>query len=376
MLKVGILGSTGSVGSQALDVIRKYKDQIKVELLGASKLSENLINQIKEFKPSYVYVENAEEKSIDDTKKVLVGEDGLKQAVNLDLDLFINAIAGIKGILPTYLLLKYNKTLATANKEAIICLGELLKDKYKKILPIDSEHSAIFQILKDSNQKEVRRIILTASGGPFVNMPAEDFENITVKQALIHPRWSMGKKITIDSATLMNKGLEVIEAHYLFSMPYEKIDVLIHPESIIHGMVEFVDGTVISNMSNPDMKIPISYALFYPERKFISDNYLDFTKIKSLNFLKPDTEKFPLLKLAVECGKKGGVYPTVLTVADEIAVNYFLEERIKFTDIHKIILETLEKFDYNKLDSVDDVFYIIDKTINLATEIAKKYGST
>jgi 1-deoxy-D-xylulose-5-phosphate reductoisomerase len=375
LLKVGILGSTGSVGSQALDVIRKYKDQIKVELLGASKLSENLINQIKEFKPSYVYVENAEEKSIDDTK-VLVGEDGLKQAVNLDLDLFINAISGIKGILPTYLLLKYNKTLATANKEAIICLGELLKDKYKKILPIDSEHSAIFQILKDSNQKEVRRIILTASGGPFVNMPAEDFENITVKQALNHPRWSMGKKITIDSATLMNKGLEVIEAHYLFSMSYEKIDVLIHPESIIHGMVEFVDGTVISNMSNPDMKIPISYALFYPERKFLSDNYLDFTKIKSLNFLKPDTEKFPLLKLAVECGKKGGVYPTVLTVADEIAVNYFLEERIKFTDIHKIILETLEKFDYNKLDSVDDVFYIIDKTINLATEIAKKYGST
>jgi 1-deoxy-D-xylulose-5-phosphate reductoisomerase len=374
-LKVGILGSTGSVGSQALDVIRKYKDKIKVELLGASKLSENLINQIKEFKPSYVYVENVEEKSIDDTK-VLIGEDGLKQAVSLDLDLFINAIAGIKGILPTYLLLKYNKTLATANKEAIICLGELLKDKYKKILPIDSEHSAIFQILKDSNQKEVRRIILTASGGPFVNMPAEDFENITVKQALIHPRWSMGKKITIDSATLMNKGLEVIEAHYLFSMPYEKIDVLIHPESIIHGMVEFVDGTVISNMSNPDMKIPISYALFYPERKFVSDNYLDFTKIKSLNFLKPDTEKFPLLKLAVECGKKGGVYPTVLTVADEIAVNYFLEERIKFTDIHKIILETLEKFDYNKLDSVDDVFYIIEKTTNLATEIAKKYGST
>jgi 1-deoxy-D-xylulose-5-phosphate reductoisomerase len=374
-LKVGILGSTGSVGSQALDVIRKYKDKIKVELLGASKLSENLINQIKEFKPSYVYVENVEEKSIDDTK-VLIGEDGLKQAVSLDLDLFINAIAGIKGILPTYLLLKYNKTLATANKEAIICLGELLKNKYKKILPIDSEHSAIFQILKDSNQKEVRRIILTASGGPFVNMPAEDFENITVKQALIHPRWSMGKKITIDSATLMNKGLEVIEAHYLFSMPYEKIDVLIHPESIIHGMVEFVDGTVISNMSNPDMKIPISYALFYPERKFVSDNYLDFTKIKSLNFLKPDTEKFPLLKLAVECGKKGGVYPTVLTVGDEIAVKYFLEERIKFTDIHKIVLETLEKFDYNKLDSVDDVFYIIDKTINLATEIAKKYGST
>lgn len=374
-MKVGILGSTGSVGSQALDVIRKYKDQIKVQLLGASKLSENLVNQIKEFKPSYVYVENTEEKNIDDTK-VLIGEDGLKQAVSLDLDLFINAIAGIKGILPTYLLLKYNKTLATANKEAIICLGELLKDKYKNILPIDSEHSAIFQILKDSNQKEVRRIILTASGGPFVNMPAEDFENITVKQALIHPRWSMGKKITIDSATLMNKGLEVIEAHYLFSMPYEKIDVLIHPESIIHGMVEFVDGTVISNMSNPDMKIPISYALFYPERKFISDNYLDFTKVKSLNFLKPDTEKFPLLKLAVECGKKGGVYPTVLTVADEIAVNYFLEERIKFTDIHKIILETLEKFDYNKLDSVDDIFYIIDKTTNLATEIARKYGST
>ena len=374
-MKVGILGSTGSVGSQALDVIRKYKDKIKVQLLGASKISENLINQVKEFKPSYVYVENAEERSIDDTK-VLVGEDGLKQAVSLDLDLFINAISGIKGILPTYLLLKYDKTLATANKEAIICLGELLKDKYKKILPIDSEHSAIFQILKDSNQKEVRRIILTASGGPFVNMPAEDFENITVKQALNHPTWIMGKKITIDSATLMNKGLEVIEAHYLFSMPYEKIDVLIHPESIIHGMVEFVDGTVISNMSNPDMKIPISYALFYPERKFLYDNYLDFTKIKSLNFLKPDTEKFPLLKLAVECGKKGGVYPAVLTVADEIAVNYFLEERIKFTDIHKIILETLEKFDYNKLDSVDDVFYIIDKTIHLATEIAKKHGST
>lgn len=250
------------------------------------------------------------------------------------------------------------KKLATANKESIICLGEMLKDKIKTVIPIDSEHSAIYQILKQEN-KCVDKIILTASGGPFLHKPLEEFQNITVDDALNHPKWSMGKKITVDSATLMNKGFEVLEAYYLFGYDYDKIDVIIHPESIIHGMVEFCDGTVISNMSCPDMRIPISYAIF-GERKFLDIKPLKLYEIGSLTFYKPDYEKFPLLKLAIECGKLAGSYPIVLTVADEIAVNLFLEGKIRFTDINKFIIKSIENIKIPLPSDINELLSVIE----------------
>lgn len=375
LIEIGLLGSTGSVGTQVLDIVRKNKDKIKVKLLGASKPSEKLLSQIKEFNPRYVYIESGELLNFKNTK-VFVGENSLDFLRDLDLDLFIIAIAGVKGIKPTYILLESNKKVATANKEAIICLGELEKDKYKNIIPIDSEHSAIFQIIDRKPLDDVRRIILTASGGPFLNLPLKELENVTIDQTLNHPRWSMGKKISVDSATLINKGFEVIEAHYLFNIPYEKIDVVIHPESIIHGMVEYIDGTVIANMSNPDMRIPISYAIFYPERKYINNNYLDFTKLKSLNFLTPDYKKFPLLKVAIECGKKAGVYPTALTMADEVAVNLYLQGKIKFLDIYKIVIEVIESVKNDKINSIQDLLEFIKYVEKYSLLIAEKYGSS
>ncbi|ACN98451.1 1-deoxy-D-xylulose 5-phosphate reductoisomerase [Sulfurihydrogenibium azorense Az-Fu1] len=375
MIEIGLLGSTGSVGTQVLDIVRKNKDKIKVKLLGASKPSEKLLSQIKEFNPRYVYIESGELLNFKNTK-VFVGENSLDFLRDLDLDLFIIAIAGVKGIKPTYILLESNKKVATANKEAIICLGELEKDKYKNIIPIDSEHSAIFQIIDRKPLDDVRRIILTASGGPFLNLPLKELENVTIDQTLNHPRWSMGKKISVDSATLINKGFEVIEAHYLFNIPYEKIDVVIHPESIIHGMVEYIDGTVVANMSNPDMRIPISYAIFYPERKYINNNYLDFTKLKSLNFLTPDYKKFPLLKVAIECGKKAGVYPTALTMADEVAVNLYLQGKIKFLDIYKIVIEVIESVKNDKINSIQDLLEFIKYVEKYSLLIAEKYGSS
>lgn len=376
MIEIGVLGSTGSVGTQVLDIVRKNKDQIKVKLLGASKLSEKLLSQIEEFKPDYVYVENGNiSESIKNTK-VFLGEESLDFLKDLKLDLFIIAIAGVKGIRPTYILLESNKKVATANKEAIICLGELEKGKYKNIIPIDSEHSAIFQVIDRRPLDDIRRIILTASGGPFLNLPLEELKNVSIQQTLNHPRWSMGKKISVDSATLINKGFEVIEAHYLFDISYEKIDVVIHPESIIHGMVEYIDGTVIANLSNPDMRIPISYAIFYPERKYINNNYLDFTKLKSLNFLSPDYEKFPLLKVAIECGKKAGVYPTTLTMADEVAVNLYLQGKIKFLDIYKIVIEVVESIKDYSINNVQDLLDFIDYVEKYSLSVAKKYGSS
>lgn len=360
MKTIAILGSTGSVGSQTVDIALKYKDKIKVKAISASKISEKLIKQIKLLKPEYVYIENPNQKL--DNVKLLTGEDGLKELCNLQIDLYINAVSGINGIKPTYYLLNNGKNLATANKEAIICLGEILKEKYKFIFPIDSEHSAIFQVLKTGKKEDIKRIILTASGGPFLYKDIKEFENITIQEALSHPKWKMGNKITIDSATLMNKGLEVIEAHYLFDIPYEKIDVVIHPDSIIHGMVEFIDGTVIANLSMPDMRIPISYAISYPERWIIDNNYLDFSKIGNLKFLNPDKEKFPLLDFAIQAGKKGSFYPIVLTVADEIAVSWFLEGKIKFIDIPEIIQKTLEKSNFKTPENLDDILNIIDET--------------
>ncbi len=371
MKTLAVLGSTGSIGTQTLDIVRKYPHKLKVKLLAASKVSEKLLNQIEEFKPEYVYT--AEKSSINGVK-TLYGEEGLVELANLNIDYFINGIAGIAGIKPTYLLLKNNKNLITANKEAIICLGEILKDKYSSIFPIDSEHSAIFQCLLTGRKEDVSRIILTASGGPFREKPVEEFPFITVEDALKHPKWKMGKKVTVDSATLMNKGLEIIEAHYLFNLPYEKIDVVIHPDSIVHGIVEFKDGTLSANLSYPDMRIPIAYAISYPERWDIEAKKLCLWEVGKLEFFEPDYNKFPLLKLAKEVGKKGSFYPTVLTVADELAVGEFLKGSIRFTEIPVLINEILNLASFKKPQTLEDIMFIIEETEKLFSNIySSKY---
>lgn len=371
MKTLAVLGSTGSIGTQTLDIVRKHPDKLKVKLLAASKVSPLLKKQIEEFKPEYVYTAKKDLLEHEDIT-YLYGEEGLKEISNLDIDLFINGIAGIAGIKPTYYLLEKEKNLITANKEAIICLGEVLKDRYRFIFPIDSEHSAIYQCLLTGRKEDVNRIILTASGGPFRDKPIEEFESITVEEALNHPKWKMGKKVTVDSATLMNKGLEVIEAHYLFDIPYEKIDVVIHPDSLVHGLVEFKDGTVTANISYPDMRIPISYAISYPERWDVGANHICLWEIGKLEFYKPDYKKFPLLKIAKEAGIKGSFYPIVLTVADELAVNEFLEGHIKFTEIPVIVEKVLEKSNFDTPHNLEDVMTIIEETKNIFKNILLK----
>ncbi len=368
MKKIAVLGSTGSIGTQTLDIVRKYKNKLKVELLAASKTSDLLIKQIDEFKPNYVYIK--EGKPINGVTTI-IGESELYKITELDIDLYINGISGIDGILPTYLLLKNNKKLATANKEAIICLGEILGDKYSDIFPIDSEHSAVFQCLLSGKKSEVDKIILTASGGPFLFYPKENFKDITAQQALNHPRWKMGKKVSIDSATLMNKGLEVIEAHYLFNIPYSQIDVVIHPESIVHGMVQFKDGSIISHLSPPDMRIPISFAISFPDRWETDTKKLNLTELKNLTFIEPDYSKFPLLKIAKECGIKGGAYPIVLTTADELAVQHFLEGNISFDKIPEYIGQVIQNSNFKKPESFNDVIKIIEETKKIFWNILK-----
>ncbi|WP_456384681.1 1-deoxy-D-xylulose-5-phosphate reductoisomerase [Persephonella sp.] len=369
MKSIAVLGSTGSIGSQTLDIVQRYPDRLRVKLLAASRVSEKLLEQVKQFRPEYVYV--AEGGEIEGVK-TLSGDTGLDELASLDIDIFINGIAGIAGIKPTYLLLKNRKKQATANKEAIICLGEVFKNRYSEILPIDSEHSAVFQALQAGNRENLKRIILTASGGPFWN--SQSLENITVEDALNHPRWKMGRKVTIDSATLMNKGLEIIEAHYLFNIPYSKIEAVIHPQSLIHGIVEFIDGSMIAQMSCPDMRIPISYAISYPDRWETGAKYLNLFEYGKLEFYQPDEEKFPLLKIARECGEKGGAYPTVLTVADELAVDMFLRGEIKFTEIPLIVEKILEKANFKKPESYEDVIFIIEETKKLFKDIYKTAG--
>ncbi len=369
MKTLAVLGSTGSIGTQTLDIVRKHPDKLKVKLLAASRLSETLLKQIQEFKPEYVYIKEGANLP---EAKVLSGDKGLEEIANLDIDLFINGIAGIAGIKPTYLLLKNNKKLATANKEAIICLGEVLKDKYSDIIPIDSEHSAIFQCLQSGKKEEVNRVILTASGGPF--WKRSNLKGITVEEALNHPKWKMGKKVTIDSATLMNKGLEIIEAHYLFNIPYEKIEAVIHPQSIVHGLVEFIDGSIIANLSNPDMRIPISYAISYPDRWETGVQKLNLFEAGNLEFYKPDENKFPLLKIAKEAGEKGKAYPIVLTVADEMAVQLFLEEKIDFTEIPQVVNNVLQEADFPAPKNYEDVISIIGETKILFENLIQKTG--
>lgn len=363
MKNVVVLGSTGSIGKNALKVLSNFADRFSLFGLSTNTNTHLLEDQIKQFSPKMAAItdqESFQQFSRDYDTEILCGGDGLKRLCSHpQVDLVINALVGSVGLLPSLEALDSGKDLAIANKESLVMAGELLiqkaREKGAEILPIDSEHSAIKQCLLSGKKEEVGRLILTASGGPFLGKSKEELKQITVKEALSHPTWEMGKKITIDSATLMNKGLEVIEAHWLFGIPPDRIKVLIHPQSIIHSMVEFVDGSVIAQMSDPDMKLPIQYALFYPQRVFSNNTSLDLTKTGHLTFLEPDTEKFPCLHLAYRSLEMGGTAPAVLNAANEVAVEAFLARLIGFTDIQKIVHKTLRQHQVKLNPQLDDI---------------------
>jgi 1-deoxy-D-xylulose-5-phosphate reductoisomerase len=341
--KVAILGSTGSIGQQALDVIRTFPRRFQVIALAAGKNLRLLEEQILEFRPKMSYSSAKLDFSYDGELSSLE-----EIASHPEVDLVVLATSGKAGLNPLLAALRAGKAIALANKEALVSAGEIVMAEARRfhaqILPIDSEHSAIWQCLRGEKSKKPRRLFLTASGGPFYHYSQSRLSQVTVEQALRHPTWKMGKKTTIDSATLMNKGLEAIEAHWLFAVPFDNIEILIHPQSIVHSMVEFQDGSVKAQLSPPDMRLPIEYALSYPQRLHNSElPRLDFGKIRSLTFEPVDQDHFPCLRLALQAGKLGGTFPAVLCAADEIAVDLFLQQRLLFTAIAGIIEKVLEQ---------------------------------
>ncbi len=350
---IAILGSTGSIGKSSLEVIEQFPEQFKVTYLTTNTNIDELCKQVQKFKPKGIVVSNKESftkcKNIFDKKlEILEGEHGLAEIVQReDVDIVISSLVGFAGLVPTIQAIKAKKKIALANKETLVVAGELMMNLAQQhnvsLLPVDSEHSAIFQCLVGEKNNDIHKIILTASGGPFRTKTHEELQHVTVEQALKHPNWNMGKKITIDSATLMNKGLEVIEAHWLFNLPSKKIEVLIHPQSIIHSMVEFVDGSIKAQLGVPDMKIPIQYALTYPERMQTNFPRISFTELQTMTFFEPDTKKFPCLRLAFESLTAGKTTTTVLNAANEIAVERFLQKEITFTQIPQLIYSVLEK---------------------------------
>ena len=350
---IAILGSTGSIGRNCLSVIHNLSDRFSITYLTTNTNIELLQNQIAHFHPRGVVVLDetkaaALQSIVGNSVEVLTGREGLLEIVRRDdVDLVINSIVGFAGLKPTVEAIKHRKHIALANKETLVVAGELITSLVKEygvnLVPIDSEHSAILQCLVGEDRNSASRIILTASGGPLLNTPKDAFASITVEQALNHPNWKMGNKITIDSATLMNKGLEVIEAHWLFGIPAERIDVVIHPQSIIHSMVEFVDGSIKAQLGVPDMKLPIQYALTYPERCPMRESRVDFPKLQSMTFFAPDLNKFHCLQLAYDAMASGGTAPAILNAANEIAVQAFLEKKISFDRIPELIEQALSK---------------------------------
>ena len=351
MRKIAIMGSTGSIGTQTLDVVRENKD-IEVVGLSAGSNIDLLEKQIREFKPKLAVM--GSEKLAADLKtrigdlpvKVSYGMDGLLELARMEeSEILVTAIVGMIGIRPTVAAIKAGKDIALANKETLVTAGHIImplaEEYHVQILPVDSEHSAIFQALHGENRAQVRRLLITASGGPFRGKKTADLKKVTVQDALKHPNWAMGRKITIDSATLVNKGLEVMEAKWLFGMDLDHIDVVVQPKSIIHSMVEFMDGAVIAQLGTPDMKLPIQYALYYPERRYLPGERLDFKKLTEITFEVPDMETFKGLPLAMEASRKGGSMPTVFNAANERAVAAFLDEKIRFLDIYTLIEEAM-----------------------------------
>lgn len=363
MKNIVILGSTGSIGKSTLEVIEKNPDRFRILGLAARSNLSLLLEQINRYLPEIVAVYDEDAAKILQRKvnvKVLSGINGLMEiATHKKADFILSAIVGAAGLLPTLAAIKKGKTIGLANKETLVIAGRIVTEEAKrnavKIIPVDSEHSAVYQCLEKRSPFEIKRIILTASGGPFRGRSKKELRHVKVEEALRHPNWSMGAKITVDSATLMNKGLEVIEARWLFDLPPERIDVVIHPESIIHSMVEFSDGTIIAQLSRPDMKAPIAYALSYPERLSDIVEPLNFGALKKLTFEKPDREAFPCLDLAYSAIKEGGTMPAVLNAANEVAVDAFLKERIGFTDIPSIIEKVIERHQKMPCNTIEEV---------------------
>lgn len=371
MKKISLLGSTGSIGTSTLDVVRKNSDQLEIVALSCGKNIELLAEQIKEFKPKLVSL--AHEEDLIKLRKILApiglnpeivyGRKGNVDVATVDeCDFVLSAIVGAEGLLPTYEAILAGKDIGLANKETLVVAGPLMKEAVKKsqvqFLPVDSEHSAIFQCLVGERRDTLRKVIVTASGGPFFAKPKEEFAHITLQEALKHPNWTMGAKITIDSASMMNKGLELIEAKYLFDLSDDELEVLVHPQSIIHSLVEFHDGSVMAQLGIPDMRVPIAYALTYPTRAQNDLPSLNLAEMGQLTFFPPDYEKFPCLELAWQCLREGKAMPAVLNAANEIAVASFLEERIRFTDLAKIIASVLEQFQNRMPESIEDCIEI------------------
>lgn len=352
MKKIAILGSTGSIGTQTLEVVRENGD-IEVVSLAAGSNTELLEKQVREFHPKVVCVyqedraADLKERLKDETVKVVTGMDGLIEAACVpEAEIVVTAVVGMIGIRPTIAAIEAGKDVALANKETLVTAGHLIiplaKEKGIRILPVDSEHSAIFQSLQGNAGNKIQKILLTASGGPFRGKKQEDLLNVKVEDALKHPNWSMGRKITIDSSTMINKGLEVIEAKWLFDVSVDKIQVVVQPQSVIHSMVEYEDGSVIAQLGTPDMKLPIQYALYYPERRYLPGDRLDFWSLSHLDFEKPDLDTFYGLALAYEAGRAGGSMPTVLNAANELAVSMFLDRQITYLEIVEIIEDCMK----------------------------------
>ncbi len=366
MKKIAILGSTGSIGTQALEIARMYPDRFKIVGLAAKNNAKLLLEQIIEFKPCMASIEDEQaylliKDSVPPQTALICGKNGLERIATMEqAEVLLVSVVGISGLPAVMAGLKAKKRIALANKEALITGGKLVRDAVNKnndiIYPVDSEHSAIFQCLQGNSENEISKIILTASGGPFRNFSKEQLKGVTVTDALKHPTWNMGKKITIDCATLMNKGLEVIEAAWLFNVSADKIAPIIHPESVIHSAVEFCDGAVVAQMGEPSMKLPIMYAFEYPKRFPCGVARLDLTKRGSLTFYEPDYDKFPCLRLAFEAIKMGGNAPCALNAANEVAVDLFLREKISFCDIPKMIEHTIFNMDVIENPTIDDVY--------------------
>lgn len=386
MKKISILGSTGSIGTQALDVIAHNQDKFKVTALSCAKSLPLLCRQIEEFSPEAVAVKDeTDAKEIADKYKdleVFWGAEGLKTIASMEsCDMVLNSLMGMKGLEPTMAAIESGKDIAFANKETLVAGGQLVMDAVKKhgvaMLPVDSEHSAIFQSLQGNQDNEIRRILLTASGGPFRGYSLEQLEQVSLEQALNHPNWSMGSKITIDSATMMNKGLEVIEARWLFDVPLEKIQVVVHPQSILHSAVEYMDSSVIGQMGNPDMRIPIAYAFSYPERMDLSNvtQPLDLFSLKEgMSFYPADRSVFKTIDLAYEACREGGSCPVVLNGANEVLVDLFLHGKIRFIDIQNFLIQMMEAHQTKRnldLETIleedmrgrEDVRKLVEKTI-------------
>lgn len=373
MKLISLLGATGSIGTQTLDVVRHHRDEFKIVAMSTGRNIDLACEQAHEFKPKLLSVQSKDDyekarHNVPAETKVVYGEEGLLEVATYpESAILVNAVLGSVGLVPTLAAIEAGKTIAIANKETLVTAGHIVTAAAKahqvSLLPVDSEHSAIFQALNGENKREIEKLILTASGGSFRHLSRDELKEVTVEQALNHPNWSMGAKITIDSATMMNKGLEVIEAYWLFDIPYERIEVVLHKESIIHSMVEFVDHSVIAQLGTPDMRVPIQYALTYPKRLAgQSEERLNLAEIGKLHFSQLDMERFRCMALAYEAGRIGGTMPTVLNAANEVAVASFLDKRLSFLGIESVIEQALERHDVIAAPTLEEIKAVDEET--------------